>query len=76
MVGYNVNVMKLSAKNPNLNPMENAWAVSNRRIHSRPGNPRNVDHLFEISQFEWTAILDNNFTGLLSYMKTRATIMK
>ena len=76
LVGNNINVMKWLAESLDLNPMEYARAVLKRQIRERPDYPRNADHLFEILQNEWNAIPDYYFTGLITSMESRATIVK
>ena len=76
LAGNNINVMKWPTQSPDLNPIDNGWAVLKRRIRERPEHPRNADHLFELLQDEWNDIPDDYFISLITSMKTRATIVK
>ncbi len=72
----NVPVMKCPARSPDLNPIENAWAVLKRKLRERPDYPRNADHLFEILQEKSCSISDDYFTALITSMNTRVSVVK
>ena len=66
----------LSAQNPDLNPIENAWALLKKRLRSSDTYPSNADELFSVLQHEWNAIADTYLTSLIDSMPTRAAIVK
>ena len=71
-----VKTMDWPAQSPDLNPIENAWAILKRRLRKRARYPKNADELFSILQQEWSSIPNSYFKKLVSSMHTRVQLVK
>ena len=49
-------VMDWPAKSPDINPVENVWALLGDKVKKRDNHPRNLEELTVALQEEWQAI--------------------
>ena len=49
-------VMDWPAKSPDINPVENVWALLSDKVKKRDNPPRNLEELTVALQEEWQAI--------------------
>ena len=49
-------VMDWPAKSPNINPVENVWALLGDKVKKRDNSPRNLEELTVALQEGWQAI--------------------
>jgi hypothetical protein len=66
---YIVPTLDWPSQSPDLNPIENLWAILEHRARDRA--PRNEDHLFEILQEAWQALDAETLTKLADSMPER-----
>ena len=69
----NVIVLPWPAKSPDLNPIEHAWDLSDRRVRARAIPPRNVWELTSALVEEWGNISQQELGNLLQSMRRRCT---
>ena len=62
-------VMDWPSKSPDLNPIENLWAVVKRNVEKR--KPKNLSELEEFLVEEWNNIPDSLLISLVDSMKQR-----
>lgn len=68
--------MYCSAQSPDLNPIENAWAIRKRRLRERARSSKNADELVLILQQDWASIPDSCLKQLISSLHTRVQLVK
>ena len=71
-----INLMTWPSQSLDLNPIENAWAVSKKKLRTRPTYPTNTTELFNVLQSEWLSIPYEYFTKLVRSMPTRVSLVK
>ena len=64
-----INVLDWPSQSTDLNPIENLWALLDKKISDR--NPSNEDELFEIIQKGWQELQTELLTRLVDSMPTR-----
>lgn len=70
-----VDVLKLPSQSPDLNPIENLWAVVKENVKRR--NPRNLRELEDIAKEEWANIpVDVCRNLVMSYRKRLEAVIK
>ena len=62
-------VMDWPSNSPDLNPIENLWAIVKRNVEKR--KPRNLSELEKFSVEEWNNIPDSLLISLVNSMKQR-----
>ena len=55
-----------------LNPIEHAWDILQRKISARPVQPRTLQELKDALVTEWRLILQNLITTLITSMRRRS----
>lgn len=63
--------MEWPAQSPDLNPIENLWAIVKRRLGAYENPPKNVDELWERIQHEWRALDRDIIQKLVESMPKR-----
>jgi len=66
----NINVLKWPSNSPDLNPIENLWAIIKRRLHGII--PQNKEDLKRIIMVEWNKITSKICQNLVLSMSKRA----
>ena len=66
---YEVPTLDWPSQSPDLNPIENLWAILDLRVKDR--NPSNEDHLFHILNESWQALDTETLTKLADSMPQR-----
>uniref|UniRef100_A0AAZ3SQG9 Tc1-like transposase DDE domain-containing protein n=1 Tax=Oncorhynchus tshawytscha TaxID=74940 RepID=A0AAZ3SQG9_ONCTS len=69
----NVGVLPCPAKNPDLNPIEHAWDLMDRRVRARAIPARNVRELAGALVEEWGNISQQELANLVQSMRRRFT---
>ncbi|GBP04283.1 Transposable element Tc1 transposase [Eumeta japonica] len=67
----NFGTMEWPAQSPDLNPIENLWAIVKRRLGAYENPPKNVDELWERIQHEWRALDRDIIQKLVESMPKR-----
>ncbi len=70
-----INRMDCPSQSPDLNPIENAWALLKRRLLDRSTHPTNADDLFQILCNMWNDIPHHHFTSLVHSKPCWATLV-
>ena len=61
------------SNSPDLNPIENLWAIVKRNVEKRM--PKNLDDLKQFLVEEWDLIPDSLLINLVNSMKNRCTLI-
>lgn len=68
-----IQVMPWPAKSPDLNPIEHAWDILDRRVRSRPHQPQTLQELRQAILEEWDRIPQQQLTNLVKSMRRRCS---
>ena len=71
-----ISLMEWPAQSPDLNPIENSWALLKRRLRLRTRHPTNADNLFDALLKEWNLIPDSYFSNLIRSMSIRVLLVR
>lgn len=71
MASKGFDTMKWTPNSPDLNIIENLWAILKRKIKARKVKPRNLDELWEAAEAEWYAIPDETVEKLYASLPLR-----
>ena len=63
------------SKSPDMNPIENAWGLIERKLRERLNQPHNEDELFEALRDEWANLSDDYLRRLVLSMRRRVTAL-
>ena len=76
MDATDISLMEWPAQSPDLNPIENAWALLKRRLRQRTSYLTNADNLFDALCEEWNLIPDSYVSNLIRSMSTRVLLVR
>lgn len=71
-----INRLLWPSQSPDLNPIENAWAILKRRLRERSTYPTGADALFDALSEEWEAIPQSYFICLSNSMASRVAAVR
>jgi hypothetical protein len=71
MSTQHINTLKWTANSPDLNIIENLWAILKRRLKAWKVKPRNLDELWEAAEAEWYDIPDSTVHKLYESLLLR-----
>ena len=71
-----IDLLQWPAQSPDLNPIENAWAILKRRLRESSTYPSNADSLFAAISDVWDNMPDTYFKNLISSMASRVEYVK
>ena len=63
------------SKSPDMNPIENAWGLIERKIRERLHQPQNEDELYAALRDEWANLGDDYLRRLVLSMRRRVTAL-
>ncbi len=63
--------MEWPATSPNLNPIENLWAIVKHHLNRHPHCPLTEAEMEKVVQEEWDAITDEEVKDVIDSMPTR-----
>lgn len=69
-------MIKWPAQSPDLNPIENLWAILKRRLAVHERAPKNMDELWHRVHDEWNNISKENIQNLVESMPNRIKSVK
>ena len=68
--------MQWPVRSPDLNPIENMWAIMKQKLRKHPALPSNPEHLFSILCEIWYSMPDSYFHSLVASMPNRVKFVK
>ena len=76
MDATSISLMEWPAQSPDLNPIENAWALLKRRLRQRTSYLTNADNLFDVLCEEWNLKPDSYFSNSIRSMSTSVLLVR
>lgn len=70
-VDNKVGLLDWPAQSPDLNPIENLWAIVDRQVRNREDLPRNIKDLYQVLKTEWDQIPVETLQNLVKSMPRR-----